>query len=1523
MKEALEASSPPSLSWVRGRLNKGGALPFALLTTLSLAVVLCALPCADDADASSSGICGEDLTWTLDDEGNLTISGSGPMYDYPDDFASPWSGNAVLKNVMIGQGVTYISEQAFPRCISLASIYVDPGNASYSSSDGALFDKAGASLVKYPAGKRDVGYTIPATVTSIGDSAFYGCSSLVSVDMPSVTSIGERAFYNCASLASVEMPSVKKIGEYAFSQCTSLVSVDLPSAVSIGNGAFYGCSSLVSVDMPSAIYIASIDVFYGCTSLVSVSMPSMRDIGERAFRGCSSLVSVAIPATVTRIGDSAFYGCASLASIDVDPGNAGYSSSDGVLFDKAKKSLIAYPAGKRDVGYTIPATVTSIRDYAFYGCSSLVSVTIPDAVTSIGDSAFYGCSSLVSVAIPATVTSIGSNAFYGCASLASVTIPDAVTSIGDHAFCGCASLASVTIPDAVTSIGNNAFYSCYKLVEVFNCSGLALTKGSTANGYVAYYAENVYTPTSGASILREFVTDDGTRMTFVMKDSQPFLIGVASDGPDLSLPEQVCLGGATFGSYPIHEYAFYGCSSLASVSMPSVTSIGSYAFYGCSSLASVDMPSVTSIGSYAFSGCISLASVAIPATVTSIGNGAFYRCASLASIDVDPGNAGYSSSDGVLFDKAKKSLIAYPAGKRDVGYTIPATVTRIGDYAFYGCASLASVAIPATVTRIGDDAFYGCASLASVTIPDAVTSIGDHAFRGCSSLASVAIPATVTRIGNYAFYGCSSLVSVTIPDAVTSIGDSAFYGCSSLASVSIPGSVTSIGNYTFWECSSLASVDMPSVTSIGRSAFYRCTSLVSVDMPSAISFSPCAFYGCASLASVTIPDAVTSISDHAFYGCTSLVSVDMPSVTSIGSYAFSGCISLASVSMPSVTSIMKYAFRGCGSLTKITIPCSGPISRFSESPIADLTLTQGTGDRFTGPIAIPRTLVTLTVEEGVRSIGSGAFNGCTSLEYVYLADSVEEVGDTAFCGCISLARFHAPGSLSSVGEMAFHEVSFFDVDGATPIEPGSPRFRGYWFGGEGGSLIREVPVEPGQTFSFDGLEYVVMSAEDLEASVVGCAEGLSRIVVPGAVWLNGEALAVTAIAYRAFYGNADLVSADLGSVSKVDVKAFAQCTKLKTVYAGDSLSTISAYAFAKCTRLVNFDMSGSLKTMKVIGSYAFLKDERIGGMAIPSFVTTLASTAFSLPFADESGDALETTAESLAGYEYVNVGGTLVRQPSVELGREFQWNGLTLKVTASLPAEVGISGYSGKPRSLELSAPVELDGVEYAVTSVMKGAFKGCRTLTSASIPGVESVGENAFYACTKLASLSAPDLRSVGTKAFCRCYSLADLDLGDRLRTISAYGFWGCSSLESVDLPDTVRSIGTYAFQGCSSLTSIELGESLRLIGSKAFDGTAIVSLVIPDTIIRLKAGALSGCPELREVSFEGGTKVILHAGVFEGTPNVERIAMPDGFKKIYAGAFDGITFLDSDGNPLAAKARNLAGHVFAGAEGVLAMES
>ena len=313
----------------------------------------------------------------------------------------------------------------------------------------------------------------------------------------------------------------------------------------------------------------------------------------------------------------------------------------------------------------------------------------------------------------------------------------------------------------------------------------------------------------------------------------------------------------------IGDYAFRGCTSLTSITIPnSVTSIGRSAFDNCTSLTSITIPnSVTSIGGDAFYGCTSLTSVTIGNSVTSIGGNPFSGCKSLLSIEVSDNNKNYSSFDGILFNKNKSELIAYPAGKTDSEYAIPNSVTSIGSYAFYGCTSLTSVEIPDGVTSIDWHAFSNCTNLTSIIIPNSVTSVGSYAFEYCTSLTSITIPDSVKSIGNWAFDHCKSLTSVTIGNSVTS--------------VTIGNSVTSIGSYAFNACTSLTSVTIGNcVTSIDERVFNYCTSLTSVTIGNCVtSIGERVFNYCISLKSVIIPNSVTSIGDYAFCYCDSLKDV--------------------------------------------------------------------------------------------------------------------------------------------------------------------------------------------------------------------------------------------------------------------------------------------------------------------------------------------------------------------------------------------------------------------------------------------------------------------------------------------------------------------------------------------------------------------------------------------------------------------------------------------------------------------------
>ena len=340
------------------------------------------------------------------------------------------------------------------------------------------------------------------------------------------------------------------------------------------------------------------------------------------------------------------------------------------------------------------------------------------------------------------------------------------------------------------------------------------------------------------------------------------------------------------------------------------------AFFNAATITSIHIPEgVRSIGSYAFYNCIGLTSIEIPASVTSIGYRAFSGCTSLTAINVAIENPDFSSDEGILYNKARTSLIAAP-GKMSGNITIPARVTAIGDGAFSGCTGLTGVTIPAGVTSIGQGAFHDCTGLTSVTIPASVTYIGKNAFSGCKGLTdTITIPAGVTSIEEGVFSGCSSLAGITFTqdNLLETIGAEAFSGCKSLTRIDIPATVTTIGKGAFRDCTGLTRIIIPlGVTFIDIEVFDGCTNLTEIDVGAANSYysseggvlynkakttlikAPAGISG-----SVTIPESVTAISQSAFYECTSLENVTLPkSLTSIGNYAFYKCTSIASITIP-------------------------------------------------------------------------------------------------------------------------------------------------------------------------------------------------------------------------------------------------------------------------------------------------------------------------------------------------------------------------------------------------------------------------------------------------------------------------------------------------------------------------------------------------------------------------------------------------------------------------------------------------
>ena len=440
--------------------------------------------------------------------------------------------------------------------------------------------------------------------------------------------------------------------------------------------------------------------------------------------------------TVTSIGANAFYDC----------------FRDNNIFNN---------------NVTIPNSVTTIGDYAFYSCYYMNNVSIPNSVISIGAYAFCDCSSLGSITIPNSVTSIGNNAFESCNDLSYVNIGNSVRSINSNVFAYCNSLTSVIIPNSVANIDGTAFYGCDHL------------QGNEYDN--AYYFGNDDNP---YLCLTKAISNNITSCQ--INDNCKFIVNNAFSGCNnlatISIPNSVSfIGQDAFNNcgnldLNLYDNAYYLGNNenpymvLLRAKRTTITSCDIHndcriicynAFKQCKDLPSVTIPnSVISICDYAFSEC-SMTSVSIPNSVVSIGNRAFYNCDGLTSV------------------------------------TIPNSVIDIGNAAFSDCDRLSSVIIGDSVSNIGNYAFNSCDRLSSVTIGNSVKTIGDNAFNYCNNLTSIDIPESVISISSEAFYNCNGLRSVNIPNSVKTIGSQAFYGCTSLRTIVIPESVTSIESDAF------------------------------------------------------------------------------------------------------------------------------------------------------------------------------------------------------------------------------------------------------------------------------------------------------------------------------------------------------------------------------------------------------------------------------------------------------------------------------------------------------------------------------------------------------------------------------------------------------------------------------------------------------------------------------------------------------------------------------------------------------
>ncbi|MGN1052270.1 MAG: leucine-rich repeat protein, partial [Candidatus Scatosoma sp.] len=849
--------------------------------------------------------------------------------------------------------------------------------------------------------------TIPATVTEIGEKAFYDCLGLKTVTFETnsnLATIGASAFRNCVSLKEIAIPSnVKIIESYTFYNCKSLETVILPEGLTnigyyassgvqkLGSGySFAFCSSLKNINIPSTVQWIQNYSFQNCASLESIALNAENNqVGTYAFENCTSLRKVTLNAKIKSLPSYLFRNCTSLNSVI----EAGTTEGETPVVDLSQITSFTYGTSAStyvfagctaitEVKLSTDSALTKLANYLFDGCTSLAKINLPDQLTYLGTYTFRN-TALTEVRIPNGVTCLGTSAtnqyscspsstsdsavFDGCTKLTNLDLNNVVR-IGGLAFRNCplTDVADTLDLSGVQVFGRGAFAGTG--LQIVDLTGVWMNStGSTAARPPMGFGSGTYNSTTLETNV-EGVFENCKQLTEVTFSDR---IGKYTLGTTANQTANVVMG----------KLMFKGCTALESVTLPaSSTAIPEGLFFGCTALNSVTMGTTTiiSLGAYAFKDCVNLTAIDLSkVSATTVAAGMFDGCAKLASVTVS----------------------ATTIGK----------LTTIGKYAFRNCVSLVSE-VP-----------EGAENVTAFTLApfNKLTSISEGAFAGCNGLTSLVLPTLASATGKL------------------TLGASAFNGCANLESVSVSKNVGSIGAAAFGSCAKLSSVTVDSA-----STYYKALNGVLYSTDGAIVCVPAgvemenytlklqdgdtvaagAFDGCVNVKKIVLPESMTTVAAKLFQGLTTLEEVVLSSQTeSIGDNAFenSGITKITytgaaeetpaqgetalktSVFPATLKFIGKYAFQNT-KLEKVILPSTLNGLEYHENSSGTITFDT----RTIGVAAFAGSTLQSVVIEGAETFfgGSstakdGVFYNCVNLtEVVFTSDSVAVLGTNASLG---------------------------------------------------------------------------------------------------------------------------------------------------------------------------------------------------------------------------------------------------------------------------------------------------------------------------------------------------------------------------------------------------------------------------------------------------------------------------------------------------------------------------------------------
>lgn len=1329
----------------------------------------------------------------------------------------------------------------------------------------------------------------------LSDYAFQNSNKLTNIIMPNVVQIGDYAFQNCTSIKSfVLSDQLTDVGDYIFSNCTALEKVTLPNTITyISNGMFENCVSLKEIEISQNILTIGEYAFYNCSSLQRINLHNgITTIGKYAFASCDNISSMTIPNEVQYIGVAIFSDCKNLKELKipfVGEYNGNLKKMD-YLFSELSQTSTESTLNLTEITLTVQdvildrmfensfievlnmSNVVSVGEYAFNNCIKLRKIPSLTNLTEIYPYTFAYCSSLQTIDVP-NVTLIEDSAFVGCSSLKLISLLEQVTTIGKAAFSGCSSLESLSIPN-VETLGEEALYNCSSLKNISSLNKLTEIKNQT----------------------------------------------------------------------------FRYCRNITNVNIPNVTVIGDYAFGDCSKIKDLYLSSeLSTLGEASFLNCTSLNSFTIPNDILSVGKSLLKGCTSLVKLETpfigksidDVQAISYifgvsvptSLTEIVVNDQ--EEFVAYSFANTSLNTITTPKASSFGAYIFNNCTNLETYSIPVTVTSIGNCAFLGCTSLNELTIGDQVTNIGINIISGCNALAKLTIPFLGEDLDNVNtinyLYGNnnlkdlsevhitlqenfvsstflnSTLSKITLDNALT-LESNTFKNCENLSEVNLGSRLTEVNGLLFVNCTSLSEVEFPdTVTKINSDVFQNCPELKKLKIPFigsdidnlySLSYlfywssnnieeleitkqtvvSNYQFNNAQSLKKVKL-SSVQSIYDYAFSSCYNLESIDLgDELTSIGYYAFSDCSSLKEIVIPDTVTYMNYGiFSGCSSLTELTTPFVGysidnlystsSLYSWSESKLTDLTVTKQTyvsSSQFQNLMYLERVSM-----PAVTNIHSSSFRQCVMLEEVEFSEDLSSINEFAFYGCNSLLKFVINEDVTNISDSAFYGcTSLYEVYDYSSLDIIAGDTNNGYVGYYAFHIYDSPSDEAIPKIITDN--YLLALKNDQWYLVALRNKKEETYELPSGLTYNDEEITY-ALIDSLFANNKYVKSVVIPScVTSIGSNTFEQCTLLETVdFASDiNIESIGNNSFYYCEKLKDISIPNSVKT---IGYNAFYRCLSIKEVVLNENIESIEFSAFE-------------NCKSL--YEVFNLSNLEIEKNSTNNGFVAYY---ALAVYDALDSE---------RISIE-----EIDGLKYVAVDdelLVLGVVDDSKTKSIVFPDSVEHNGvvydtykiyKNAFYENMSLESVELSDsITEIGDYAFYNCQYITDIKMSNNLEKIGQYAFYNCYQAEGMNISEKVEIIGNYAFYNNSRIKSFTIHKNLKEIGDNAFSNCSNLKYIINGDNEKLEYIGSYAFYYCRSLVFAeiGGVITEVNDGTFHVCTSLESIVLPDTVTRIKGSAFN-----------------------------------